>query len=197
MFNIPANLPTRTALCLTTLMLFGYSLPINAQIQGDGAEFINQTVPTAMMAGQPYIVLVTMKNNGTTTWLPDGNYQLASLNPANDAFLGAVSALPVLVPPGTSHTFVFNFVAPKRGTKLNFQWGMRNGPGAWFGAHSPETVATLNSRTTQRLIAAAGIATNEQYEYNALGRLTKVRVDGTVKTDYKYDSAGNRTTVTE
>lgn len=37
----------------------------------------------------------------------------------------------------------------------------------------------------------------ETYEYDVLGRLTKVKMDGVVKTVYSYDKAGNRTTVTE
>jgi len=36
-----------------------------------------------------------------------------------------------------------------------------------------------------------------EYEYDALGRLREVVVDGAVKTDYTYDDAGNRSRVTE
>lgn len=36
-----------------------------------------------------------------------------------------------------------------------------------------------------------------EYEYDALGRLREVVVDGSVKTGYAYDKAGNRTQVTE
>lgn len=43
----------------------------------------------------------------------------------------------------------------------------------------------------------AGALVGEQYDYDPLGRLTKVKVEGAVKTDYQYDKAGNRTTVTE
>jgi len=43
----------------------------------------------------------------------------------------------------------------------------------------------------------AGSSSTESYDYDALGRLTKVRAAGTPKTEYSYDKAGNRTAVTE
>jgi YD repeat-containing protein len=47
------------------------------------------------------------------------------------------------------------------------------------------------------MIMGAGVPFNEQYRYDALGRLIRVTVDGAVKTEYQYDKAGNRTMVAE
>jgi YD repeat-containing protein len=43
----------------------------------------------------------------------------------------------------------------------------------------------------------AGTNVVEEYDYNVLGRLIKVKENGTVKTQYDYDNAGNRKQVTE
>src|SRR5204863_353069 len=44
------------------------------------ATFVSQTVPSTMTPGQVYNVIVTMRNTGTSTWTPDGDYQLGSEN---------------------------------------------------------------------------------------------------------------------
>lgn len=43
----------------------------------------------------------------------------------------------------------------------------------------------------------AGTNVVEGYDYNVLGRLTKVKENGAVKTQYEYDNAGNRKQVSE
>ncbi|WP_082579858.1 RHS repeat domain-containing protein [Pelomonas sp. Root1444] len=44
---------------------------------------------------------------------------------------------------------------------------------------------------------STGVAVTENYVYDALGRLNTVKTNGNVKTDYRYDKAGNRSAVTE
>lgn len=45
--------------------------------------------------------------------------------------------------------------------------------------------------------AHASAQVTENYEYDPLGRLTKYKENGTTKTGYCYDEAGNRKTVTQ
>ncbi len=59
---------------------------------------------------------------------------------------------------------------------------------------------TWTTSTSSANVAGAlqtGNMVGQQYEYDALGRLKKVKVGGADKTNYQYDKAGNRTTVTE
>jgi YD repeat-containing protein len=46
-------------------------------------------------------------------------------------------------------------------------------------------------------LVSAGVGVTENYVYDALGRLNTVKSNGSVKTDYRYDKAGNRSAVTE
>jgi hypothetical protein len=46
-------------------------------------------------------------------------------------------------------------------------------------------------------VVAAGSSVAQGYEYDTLGRLERVKVNGALKTDYRYDKAGNRKTATE
>ena len=86
----------------------------------NNAQFVSQSVPSAMIAGQSYSVSVTMQNNGTTTWqdsLTCGSYfcsyRLLAQNPANNTIWGYSRPSVVnSVAPGTSKTFTFNVTAP-------------------------------------------------------------------------------------
>lgn len=54
-----------------------------------------------------------------------------------------------------------------------------------------------SAQTSSSLVVAGDIRIKDEYEYNALGRLTKFRSDDTLKTEYQYDAAGNRKNVKE
>jgi YD repeat-containing protein len=66
-------------------------------------------------------------------------------------------------------------------------------PGSTSCTNSPQVLMEVKTAPVPTPPPGAG----ESYEYDALGRLSKVRLDGVVKTIYTYDNAGNRTTVTE
>ena len=107
---------------------------VNAQV--NNADFISQSVPTDMIAGQSYNVSVTMQNNGSTTWLPGDvrPYRLGSENLQNNMRWGLNRVtLPTAVAPGASVTFNFTVTAPPDAGRHSFRWGMLREEVAWFG----------------------------------------------------------------
>src|SRR5690606_25379466 len=93
------------------------------------AQFVSQSVPSQMVAGQSYNVSVTMKNRGTTAWKytapPDG-YFLGAVGDKTTWVPSARVALNVgeSVPPGASKVFNFKVTAPKTPGAYLFQWRM-------------------------------------------------------------------------
>jgi YD repeat-containing protein len=57
--------------------------------------------------------------------------------------------------------------------------------------------AVVSSAAVTAGLVQAGPTVMRGYDYNALGRLTKVKEDGSLKTQYDYDKAGNRKQVNE
>ncbi len=109
------------------------------QVSSDSATFVSQTLPSTMVAGQTYSVLVKMFNAGTTTWTAAGNYKLGSQFPDNNTTWGLSRvSLPASVAPITNGTFTFNVTAPSTPGTYYFQWMMvRDGGTGWFGNSSP------------------------------------------------------------
>ena len=88
------------------------------------AQFVSQTVPSAMTAGQHYVVSLQYKNTGLTTWDTAHGYKLQSRNATNNTTWGAnrilLSNSPVA--PGATGIFTYNAVAPLTAGTYNFQW---------------------------------------------------------------------------
>jgi hypothetical protein len=117
----------------------------------NNAQFISQSIPTIMNAGQTYQVSVTIKNIGTTTWNKGSFYRLGSQNPANNATWGnaiyyslswpEISRIELAdseqVLPGATKTFSFNVKAPSLLGNYNFQWKMVQDGLEWFGDLTP------------------------------------------------------------
>ncbi|HVF91463.1 MAG TPA: NBR1-Ig-like domain-containing protein, partial [Blastocatellia bacterium] len=102
----------------------------------NNAEFVSQSVPATMTAGQSVSVSVTMRNNGSTNWEP-GSYKLVSQNPENNTTWGLSQvALTSTVAPGSQKTFTFNVIVPGSPGAYNFQWRMLQDSTGWFGATS-------------------------------------------------------------
>jgi hypothetical protein len=119
----------------------------------NNAQFISQSVPTTMTAGQTYTATVTMKNTGTRTWNSAGNYRLVSQNPMNNNIwglnaVGISSAYPVNA--GESRTFSFTIFAPTTAGTYNFQWRMTTGTSdnpLGFGDFTPNVIIQVTSPT--------------------------------------------------
>ena len=110
----------------------------------NNATFVSQSVPTAMNAGQPYTVSVTMYNAGTTTWTAASAHRLGSQNPQDNGTWGTGRVnLPASVAPGQSATFTFTVTAPATAGPYNFQWRMLQDGVEWFGAASTNVVINV------------------------------------------------------
>jgi len=91
-----------------------------------------------MTAGQSYIVYVTMRNSGASTWLPSAGYKLGAQNPQDNINWGVNRvSLPGQVPPASDVTFAFNVTAPTVAGAYNFQWRMLQDGVGYFGPLSP------------------------------------------------------------
>lgn len=105
---------------------------------GNNAAFVSQDIPT-LEPGNTYTVSVTMKNTGTTTWTPDGNFQLGSQSPADNKIweLDRINLnVNEKVEPNDEKTFTFNIKVPNSDGIYNFQWQMIQEGEEWFGAKS-------------------------------------------------------------
>jgi hypothetical protein len=140
-----------SSLCLVLFLTFVIACSAFA---ANDAQFINQSVPSSMVAGQVYSVSVTMKNTGTSTWTAVDNYRLGSQNPQDNGNWGAgrvYLSVGESIPPGQSKTFSFN-VVPNSFGAVNFQWRMLREGVEWFGDHSPNIEVMVNENNSGRVI---------------------------------------------
>ncbi|TKR34133.1 hypothetical protein FCE95_07670 [Luteimonas gilva] len=113
------------------------------------AGFVDQNVPTMMVAGQTYSVTLRMINGGSETWTAATNHNLGSANPLDNMTWGLQRvATPGSVANGQTATFNFNVTAPATAGNYNFQWRMVRDGVAWFGAYTPNTVITVQPAPT-------------------------------------------------
>ena len=148
----------------------------------NGAQFVAQSVPSAMVAGQTYPLSVTMKNTGTTAWTLAGAYKLGAQNPQDNGIWTGNDR--VLLPagesvaPGQTKTFAFNVKAPSINGTYNFQWRMVQEFVQWFGDYStnvPVTVAdpayaNLISKVKYNGCIAAGLLNSSGYWTDSINR---------------------------
>jgi hypothetical protein len=110
------------------------------------SEFVSQTVPAAMSAGEAYDVTIKMKNIGNTTWEAGTGYRLGSQNPQDNTRWGTSRAvLTNSVPPGGTGVFTFTVWAPGKAGSYNFQWRMLREGVEWFGPATPNLVISVKT----------------------------------------------------
>ncbi|MBN6149308.1 wall-associated protein [Xanthomonas sp. AmX2] len=115
------------------------------------AEFVAQSVPSTMEAGQSYPVTINMRNTGNVTWKPASGYVLGSYNPLNNGTWGTGRAgLSVNIQPGQTATISFNVRAPAAGS-YNFQWQMLQEGVAWFGPPTSQAVTVMPANQPPRV----------------------------------------------
>jgi phosphatidylethanolamine-binding protein (PEBP) family uncharacterized protein len=114
-----------------------------------------------------------MRNTGASTWTPDGDYQLASENPADTQRWGINRVnLNSIVLPGSDGTFSFTVTAPATGTH-SFQWRMVQQGVQRFGALTPNVsvqTATGGAAPSDDSNARAGL--NDTVNAPPFGALT-------------------------
>lgn len=109
------------------------------------ADFISQSVPLTVTAGDSFSASFTFNNNGATTWTHATGYRLASYSPSNNTtwgtnriFLSGAAS----IAPGGSHTFTATLTAPSSPGSHTMQWRMMRTDIGTFGA--PTTKLTIN-----------------------------------------------------
>jgi hypothetical protein len=121
----------------TFVMVLPTTVPLSAQ-------YISDTIPLAMTAGQSYAVSVTMHNAGTSAWDSTSNIKLGGVGDGSgDA--SKFGPTRILIPsgtevaPNTNYTFSFNMKAPSAGM-YNPKYQMLKEGVAWFGQQLSKTV---------------------------------------------------------
>jgi hypothetical protein len=88
------------------------------------AQFVSQSVPTTMVAGQTYTLWFDYKNTGRTTWTAANGYRLLTMNTRANTTWG-LSRIPLLggssVAPGATGRFMAWFYAPTTAGAYNVQ----------------------------------------------------------------------------
>ncbi len=121
------------------------TVTVNAAPPSLDAQFISQSVPASMIAGQTYPVSVQMKNTGTATWTAATAFKLGSQNPQDNQTWGmSRNLLPASIAPGQTATFNFNVMAPATTGTYNFQWRMVQESVAWFGSFTTNVAVIVN-----------------------------------------------------
>ena len=118
----------------------GTAVTVISAPAADAATFVSQSVPTTMVAGQPYTVSVTFNNAGSAPWSRERLYRMGSQGPQdNFNWNFARVLLPGPVAPGEHATLTFTVLAPQTAGAYNFGWRMVHEGFGWFGDFSPTT----------------------------------------------------------
>ncbi len=102
------------------------------------AQFVDQSVPARLVAGQRASATLRFRNTGEQAWSPEARFNLGSEAPRdNTTWSSNRVGLPQVVKPGEELMVTFDFVAPAAPGKYAFQWRMVQEQVAWFGSPSP------------------------------------------------------------
>jgi hypothetical protein len=112
------------------------------------AQFVSDTIPSVMDAGNSYNVSVTFLNSGTKPWTVQDNTTMGTVLGSDAAKFGATTNQTVqigtIVRPGQSYTFSFTLTAPAmNGTyhpKVQMVWENHQ----MFGAVDDHAVKVIN-----------------------------------------------------
>ena len=144
---VPGNYTFQWRMLQENVQFFGdvtTAIPITVLAPSNQAQFVSQSVPTSMYAGESYSVSVTMRNVGNTTWPAGSTYKLGSQNPQDNMTWGLNRVvLTQAVAPGGQVTFNFVVSAPGPKGNFNFQWRMVQEGVEWFGAQTPNVVVAV------------------------------------------------------
>ena len=118
----------------------------------NNSQFISQTVPPGVEAGQEFDISITFANTGTTTWTDSELYHLGSQNP-QDNFNWGVNrlVLPNDVSPGEQVTITATLTAPSVIGLYYFQWQMVQDGVEWFGEKSEAVSFVVDEELTDSL----------------------------------------------
>ena len=116
-------------------------------LPGNHATFVTQQLPGRVAPGQAFSAEFTLRNQGTTTWTPAGQYRLGSQSPQDNGRWGTgrVNLPQAQVRPGEQVTVVADLVAPNEEGAHPMQWRMVQDGVEWFGAFTPVASITVTA----------------------------------------------------
>src|SRR5690606_11088058 len=125
-------------------------VPLREDIEGNYAQILSISAPATMTAGQDYVVKVTVKNMGSTTWTSAGikPWRLGSQSPQDNQTWG-MNRVPIPqgqeVRPRDSFVFSFTVKAPAHAGQYDMQWRMVQDGKEWFGQYSEKLRITVEA----------------------------------------------------
>lgn len=134
----------------------------------DDATYVNDDIPTTMVAGQSYTVHITVTNNGGTTWTAADRYKLGAVGEtdpfaASRIHLGAADS----IAPGASKTFSFTMKAPAAAGTYTTDWRMIQERTSWFGPVLVSKAVIVNA-------GSGATAVTESSAPSASSRITRI-----------------------
>ena len=138
---------SKTISLIIGLVVVMISLPgvVSAYSSSPNAQYISDTIPSIMNAGQTYTVSITMKNSGSMTWNEAGKIRLGGIGDGTgDA--GKFGSTRIAIPAGTSvkpgaqYTFTFRMTAPLKAGSYTPKYRMVWEEHQWFGAQAPQPI---------------------------------------------------------
>lgn len=111
-------------------------------------EYVSDTIPATMNAGQSYNVSVTLRNRGVC-WSEGRAFRLGAAGDS-DPFTGTTRhTISGSIKPGSTYTFNFTLTAPVQGGTYTTDWQMVRDGVAWFGPTVTKTVTVNAGNDTQ------------------------------------------------
>jgi MYXO-CTERM domain-containing protein len=106
---------------------------------GNGARFVDQSVPAQVEAGAAFAATIRFRNHGTTAWAPAMQHRMGSQAPQDNATWGVGRVeLPGRVEPGEVAEVLAELVAPAAVGVYPMQWKLVHDGVEWFGEPSAE-----------------------------------------------------------
>lgn len=140
----------------------------------NNAQYLEQSVPTTLIAGQRADVWVKVKNTGNTMWTAGEGYKLGSENPADNSTWGLSRVqVPHDVPPGGEVTFNFTITAPTQPGLYNFQWRMLREGVEWFGQSTENR--QIEVQQAAQVVSPLSLSPGDPYQYELVRASFKIK----------------------
>ncbi len=131
-------------------------------------EYVSDTIPSTMNAGQSYSVSITFRNRGVL-WREGRAFRLGAAGDS-DPFTGTTRhTISGDVRPGNTYTFTFTMTAPVTPGVYTTDWQMVRDGVAWFGATHSEQVTVNPTHDYRRNWMLIGPYSSTSIETNSLG----------------------------
>jgi len=135
-------------------------LNVSVIVQTNFAQFVSQSIPSGMIAGQSYPVNFKLKNIGQTTWTTGAGYKLQSQSPIDNTIWGTnrMHLVDGPVAPGAIGTFAETLIAPPLAGSYSIYWrGIQDTTGLPFGPTvGAQSIAVTAAPDAARFISRAG-----------------------------------------